>query len=272
MKVGVIGTGNMGTILIEALIDGKAISPSNLIIINRTIEKAEKLKQTYKDIKIEKTIHQVINQADIIFICVKPNDIYSIVHTNKKLFTKEKCLVSITSPIPPMWLEKIVPSSCARIIPSITNRALSGVTLFTFGDYCSPVWKEKLIELFTPISTPIQIGDDITRITSDIVSCGPAFISYITRRMIEAAVSETAIDHDTATTLVEHMLIGLGDLLKKDFYSLPTLEKKVSVKGGITGEGIKILETEMQGVFEKVFTATQKKYADEVKMIAKKFP
>ena len=44
MKVGMIGTGNMGTILSEALLDGKAVSPSDLIVTNRTKEKAERLK------------------------------------------------------------------------------------------------------------------------------------------------------------------------------------------------------------------------------------
>ena len=67
------------------------------------------------------------------------------------------------------------------------------------------------------------------------------------------------------------MLIGLGDLLKMGYYSLPTLEEKVCVKGGITGEGIKVLESELDGVFEKVFQATHKKFNDEVEKLEKVF-
>ncbi|HEY2421445.1 MAG TPA: NAD(P)-binding domain-containing protein, partial [Neobacillus sp.] len=40
MKIGIIGTGNMGRILVEALIEGKAISPSSMMITNRTKAKA----------------------------------------------------------------------------------------------------------------------------------------------------------------------------------------------------------------------------------------
>ena len=32
MKIGMIGTGNMGRILIEALIEGKAIAPSSMLL------------------------------------------------------------------------------------------------------------------------------------------------------------------------------------------------------------------------------------------------
>lgn len=271
MKIGIIGTGNMGTILIDALIDGNATSPSNLVITNRTMEKAEKLKHKYEEITVETKVENVIKYCDLILICVKPQDIFPIIYEHKNDFTKEKCLVSITSPIPPQWLEQVVSSSCARIIPSITNRALSGVSLFTFGEKCSTGWRTTLLTLFSPISTPVIIEEEVTRVASDIVSCGPAFYSYLTRRLIDAAVEETAIDYETATKLVEHMLIGLGELLKKGVYSLPTLEEKVCVKGGITGEGIKVLESEVDGIFEKVFQATHKKYFEEVNLIKKSF-
>src|SRR5690606_2236396 len=127
-----------------------------------------------------------------------------------RLFTSDKCLVSITSPIQVEWLEQMVASSCARIIPSITNRALAGVTLFSFGKNCKDQWKGILKEMFMHVSTPLEINEEITRVSSDIVSCGPAFFSYLTQKFIEAAVSETEIDKETATILAEHMLIGLG--------------------------------------------------------------
>lgn len=48
MKIGIIGTGNMGTILVEALIDGKAVSPSSMVITNRSKTKAMLLKDKYR--------------------------------------------------------------------------------------------------------------------------------------------------------------------------------------------------------------------------------
>lgn len=271
VKVGIIGIGNMGTILSEALLTGKAISPSNLMIINRTKAKAESLRDKYKGITVANSPKELIETSDLIFLCMKPKDFYDFLHQNRLYFRKEQCLVSITSPIQTGWLEKVVSSSCARAIPSITNRALSGITLFTFGDRCTDKWKNELLETFSMISTPLIISEEITRVSSDIVSCGPAFFSYMTRRFIEAAVTETKIDEKTAEKLFEHMLIGLGDLLKKGYYSLSELEEKVCVKGGITGEGIRVLENELEDTFEKVFQATHKKYAQEVQELKKDF-
>ncbi|MCJ7841811.1 late competence protein ComER [Lederbergia sp. NSJ-179] len=271
MKVGIIGIGNMGTILSEALLAGKAISPSDLSIINRTKAKAEKFKDRYQGVTIASDYEELVQTSNLIFLCMKPKDFYTFLNQNSSFFRKDQCLVSITSPIQTSWLEKMVPSSCVRLIPSITNRALSGVTLFTFGLHCTETWRNELLETFSTISTPILISEEITRVSSDIVSCGPAFFSYITRQFIDAAVSETKIDGKTAEKLFEQMLIGLGDLLKKGFYSLSELEEKVCVKGGITGEGINVLENELGDVFEKVFQATHKKYAEEVQELKKDF-
>ena len=136
MEIGIIGTGNMGRILTEALLDGKAISPSSMIITNRTLRKQSQFKKIYPEIRITKHIEEIGKKADLIFICVKPHDVYDVAITLKPFLTKEKCVVSITSPINVHQLESVLPCSVARVIPSITNRALTGVSLFTFGQNC----------------------------------------------------------------------------------------------------------------------------------------
>lgn len=271
MKIGIIGTGNMGRILAEALLDGKAVSPSSMIVTNRTLAKAEDIKKIYTDITISSHAVDVASKSDVLFICVKPIDVHNVIKEIKPYLSDEKCVVSITSPISVDQLESVVPCSVARAIPSITNRALAGVSLLTFGDRCDEIWKEKLLKMFSCISTPISIEENITRVASDIVSCGPAFFSYLTRRFINAAVSETKIDEVTATKLASEMLIGLGELLRKGYYTLPTLQEKVCVKGGITGEGIKVLEKELGDVFEHLFQATHLKFEEDLEETEKQF-
>lgn len=271
MKIGIIGTGNMGRILIEALLESKAVSPSSLYITNRTLSKALDIRLTYPEIMVENSAIEVAKQAQLLFICVKPGNMFDCIQEMVHYLTKDHCVVSITSPISVEQLESVLPCSTARAIPSITNRALAGVSLLSFGERCEPYWKQSLTEVLEYISKPLQIEDNITRVASDIVSCGPAFFSYLTRRFIDAAVSETEIDEETATKLASEMLIGLGALLQKELYTLPTLQEKVCVKGGITGEGIKILENEIGEVFEHLFHATHSKFDEDVEETKKQF-
>lgn len=261
----------MGNILINAFLESRAVKPSCLTIINRTPAKAYHIKEKHPAIHVAKSIQEVTKRSQLIFICVKPLDIYPILTTHTAHFTDEQCLVSITSPIAVDQLEQIVPCHVARIIPSITNRALSGASLFTFGKNCSKEWEEKLLRLFQNISTPIVIREDITRVSSDIASCGPAFFSYLLQCFIDAAVEKTNITHKEATTLASEMIIGMGKLLEKDFFTLPTLQEKVCVKGGVTGEGIRILEQHVGDMFHQLFERTHEKYNEDVKEVGQQF-
>ena len=99
----------MGRILTEALLDGKAISPSSMVITNRTISKAIAIQENYPSIQIAQEISEVGKKADLIFICVKPHDVHDVAVTLKPFLTKEKCVVSITSPINVEQLEICYP-------------------------------------------------------------------------------------------------------------------------------------------------------------------
>lgn len=267
MNIGIIGTGNMGRILVEALLDGKAVSPSSMMITNRTLEKAMVLKDKYGELKVGANAMEVASASNLIFVCVKPLDVFKIIDEINPYLTAEKCLISITSPISTNQIEAKVSCSAARVIPSITNRALTGISLITYGDNCQNHWKIEIETLLAHISKPLIITEKITRVASDIVSCGPAFFSYLLRRFIQAAVQETDIDEKTATILTSEMTVGLGELLKQGHYTLPSLQEKVSVKGGITGEGIKILENELGDVFEHLFQATHEKFKEDLEKV-----
>lgn len=271
MNIGVIGTGNMGKILIDAFIKSSAINENNIYIVNRTKSKAEQIKLEYPNVQIVSHPEEVIQYTNYIFICVKPLDIYPLLKELAHMLNKEQCIISITSPINVDQLESVVPCSVARAIPSINNRVLSGTSLLTFGAHCQEKHEKFIEELMSRISTPVRIEENITRVASDITSCGPAFFTFLLRKFIEAAVEETEITLDQAKLLASKMIIGIGQLIEQEVYTLETLQEKVCVKGGITGEGIKALEKDLGKMFNHVFQNTHAKYWHEKEKIHEQF-
>lgn len=271
MKIGFIGTGNMGRILIEAFIEAKVTSPSSIYITNRTIGKAKAIQEEYPNVNLCRTVEGLISEVDYLFVCVKPLDIHPLLIKLKSQLSKEQCIISITSPLSVEQIESIVPCQVARVIPSITNRALSGVSLITVGQSCTEKTQHDIEKMLQKISTPVYIQNNVTRVASDIVSCGPAFFSFLLQRFIDAAVRETEINEEQATKLASEMLIGMGNLLEKGHYTLPTLQEKVCVKGGVTGEGIKVLEREIGTLFIHLFQSTHSKYFEDIEEVKEQF-
>ncbi|MCK0471620.1 late competence protein ComER [Halalkalibacter sp. APA_J-10(15)] len=268
MKIGVIGTGSMGTILLESFIDARVYRDHDFMMTNRSIEKAYDLSEKLPMIEVVESSTNLVQHCDLIFICVKPLQFPNLLRDLKDHLNSDQIVISITSPITVSQLEEMIPSKVARTIPSILNRAMTGPSLLSFGERCKEADRAFIHELMSTISKPLVIDEAITRVSSDIVSCGPAFMSYLLQQFIDGATRQTQISKEDATTLTTNMIIGLGKLLEKGFYTLPTLQERVCVPGGITGEGIKVLEQEVDYMFDHLFQQTHAKYYEDQELIS----
>ncbi|MBO8164153.1 MAG: late competence protein ComER [Brevibacillus sp.] len=269
MQVGFVGTGSMGSILIESLLSAHALLPANLIIFNRTPSKAARLAERHPGITVAESNAEVARKSDWLILCVKPLEYRQAIAQFEDQLQERHLLVTITSPVQLSELESTVPCPVVRAVPSITNAAQSGLTLIEFGSRVTDEQKHAVFSLFAQISNPLVIQERFLRIASDISSCGPAFISYVLQQMIEAAVEETGISREAATFLTTQMMIGFAELLRQEVFSLPALQERVCVPGGITGEGLAALAKGIPGVFNDVFRRTHAKFAEDQELMSR---
>lgn len=263
MQIGFIGTGSMGSILVEALLASKALSPGHTIISNRTPAKAEHLALRFPGLAVANNNAEVAQKAHVLILCVKPFEYKQALEQLSSALSPEQILITITSPVQLKQLEELVPCAVARVVPSITNAAGSGISLCEFGCRITDDQREWILSLFSHISNPVEVSESFLRVASDISSCGPAFLSYILQQMISDAVEETGISQEAATYLTAQMLIGMADLLKQEIFTLPALQERVCVPGGITGEGLIALQQAIPGVFRQVFKRTHAKFDED---------
>lgn len=271
MHVGFIGTGSMGRILIEAFIEAGTFPPNRIHASNRTFSKVKELAKKHTGLYAYPTNSRVVEKADLIFLCVKPLEFKKVLTDIAPFMHSEKMVVSITSPVNLTDLEQLLPAKIAKIIPSITNAAQHGASLMMAGQRLTEEDKNVLYRLMKTISNPLWIDEQYTRVSSDIVSCGPAFISYLLQEMIEGAVKVTGIPKEQAIYLTTSMIIGLGRLFEKEKFTLESLQERVCVPGGVTGEGLKILEQQVDDLFINMFRQTQLKFKDDLKEVRQMF-
>jgi len=264
MKFGFIGTGSMGSILIESLIRSGALLPQQIVASNRTASKAERLAQLHPGLQAANTNVDVARQCSVIFLCIKPAEFKNVIDEIKDHTTASQIAVSITSPVLIRHLEDRLPCKIAKIIPSITNFVKCGPTICMYGSRLSDDEIEQLESLLARFSRPIRVSEQYTRITSDISSCGPALFANLLQSFIAAAVQETGIPEDQATILACEMLLGTGKLLTAGGFSPESLQQRVAVPGGITAEGLKLMDEELHGIFNRLFRITHAKYEEDV--------
>ncbi|MCS1350409.1 late competence protein ComER [Mechercharimyces sp. CAU 1602] len=271
MNIGFIGTGSMGTMLVESFIEAEALQPSEIMVYNRTPAKAHKLVEAHPGIQMASSNAQISQQCPCLFLCIKPKEYRTVIEEIHSYIQPAQMVISITSPVLIEDLEKYLRAKIAKVIPSITHAGLSGASLYIPGTRLTEADEIFLHNLMSKISTPLPVDENYTRIASDLASCAPAFISNIFQQLIEAAVKETGLPREVATPLVIHMASGVGTLLAQGKFSLKGLEKRVAVPGGITKEGLKRLESQFVPVFRDLFHITHKKYGQDISEVKAMF-
>ncbi|CAM2834053.1 late competence protein ComER [Paenibacillus sediminis] len=264
MKVGFIGTGTMGSILIDAFIRSGALEPQQIVASNRTKPKLQQLSNCYPGLKIACDNIEVASSSQILFICVKPLEFKKVIDDIRSAVTNEQIVISITSPVQIKHLESRLSCKIAKVIPSITNSARSGASLCIYGSRITREDRLLIEQLISHISTPIVVRETHTRITSDISSCGPAFLAFFLEKWIDAAVEMTGIERSSASFLAAEMLLGTGKLLTEGGYSLEELQRRVTVPGGITAEGLSLLSNNIGDVFHQLIRVTHDKYEEDI--------
>ncbi|MDF2536876.1 MAG: late competence protein ComER, partial [Bacillales bacterium] len=117
MIVGIIGTGTIGTILIDAFIGSDVLQADQLIIQNRNSLKARAIAHRHHRIKVAENKIEVVLKADLIIVCVKPKELLPVLEEISSIIKPKQCVVTVTSPLSESQLDALVKCSTARIIP-----------------------------------------------------------------------------------------------------------------------------------------------------------
>lgn len=75
MNWGIIGTGNMGKVLLHSLTQSQAVEEKNLYLYNRTLMKAYELLNQYPNVHVERSLTSMANKCDVLLLCAKPKEI-----------------------------------------------------------------------------------------------------------------------------------------------------------------------------------------------------
>lgn len=268
MKVGFIGAGSMGSLLVEAFVKAGAMRPGDITVSSRTPAKTAALARRCPGLRPALSNAEAANGADLLFLCVKPSDFPNVLSEIAPLLKKRQIVISITSPVKLEDLEKLLPCKIAKVIPSIVNAARSGATLCVWGSRLEPTDRERLKMLLAAISRPVEIREEDVRAASDLSSCGPAFFAYLLEQFTEAAVRRSGMDRNTASVLAAEMLLGTGRLLVEQGLTARELQERVSVPGGITAAALESLKANTAEAFPALFRVTHDKFAEDLAKVA----
>ena len=84
MKIGFIGYGSMGSMILNGFLDSNAISAKDIIVSNRTISKLDDLKEKYPEIEISLKNMDLAKKCNPIFLFVNTGEVKNVLDEIKE--------------------------------------------------------------------------------------------------------------------------------------------------------------------------------------------
>lgn len=255
-KIGIIGVGNIGSMILEVLNNSENSNGYFFNIFNRSIDKIRKYESS-ENIRICSGVQDVYENSDFTFICVKPQQSAPVFAEIKKLQVHG----IIVSTIAGKSLEEIMNAmgkdKIIRIMPTITAKISAGITAIGYSHSIDEQEKEMFKKLISPLGEIMDLEEEKFDAFTVLGSSGPAFVAFVLESFIDGAIN-IGVNPDYARNIVLKTFEGSINLLEHMSIEPSRLKYLVSSPGGVTIRGL--YELEKDGVKGAIMSAIYEAY------------
>jgi len=228
----------MATALISC-IHSKKIAKS-IIASSRNKKNLNNIKKQFK-IKIAKNNKEAVQSSDIVFICVKPQDVDNVLNEIKDV-VKNQLIVSIAAGIKLKHIEKILKNKrVIRVMPNINCLVGEMAAGFSAGKCAIKEDIHDVSKILNSAGISFLLKEELLDIVTAISGSGPAFFAYFIKAF-EASGIKNGLQKEIALKLAIQTALGTGKLLMKQNLSPEELIAMVASKKGTTIAGLEVLD------------------------------
>ncbi len=272
IKIGFIGYGSMGSMLLHGFVSAGLIQEHEIIVTTKTQSKLEGIRQNFPQLQIGKNNVEVAKEAKYIFICVKPLEVNHVLDEIKAVTTEDTHIISIAASVTIEKIEKIMNGKVTKVIPSLTSEAKAGISLVCHNDKVNQEEADFIESLLGGISRVKIIDEQNFQAATELTSCGPALLAAMVQEFVQAGLRHSNLSPADVEEMVIQTLAGTTKLMVEKNMEFEDIIGRVATKGGITEEGVKVLQQGLPEVFDQMFAKTLNKRRDVAQKVEDLIP
>ena len=260
MKIGFIGTGNMGGALASAA--AKSELPVQILLANRTPAKAESLAARIGAAVCDNAA--AAREADHLFLGVKPQMMAGMLaDIAPVLAQREKApvLVSMAAGLTIAGIRELAGGDypVIRIMPNMPAAVGEGAIFYACSENCPDEALEAFLHYMAPAGKLFPLEEKLHDAGSAVAGCGPAFAAMFLEALADGGVA-CGLARDAAIRFAAQMMLGTAKMVLETGEHPERLKDRVCSPAGSTIQGVRALETAgLRGaVFNAVIAAYEK--------------
>ncbi len=241
-RIGVVGLGKMGGILVRAILDQGLVSPDQIRATDRHDRRIESLGREF-GIPVSEDNRALAEWADLIVLAVKPGTVLEVAKEIAPQLNQEKLLVSVAASVSTEMIEKTLESEVPviRAMPNTPCMVGAGMTAVCQGRFADEAQLALVSEIFAAVGKSVILDEKHFDAVTGLSASGPAFIYIILESLAEAGV-KVGLPRDVATLLAAKTTLGASKVVLETRSHPALLKDAVTTPAGCTIDGILELE------------------------------
>jgi len=255
-KTGFIGCGNMATAIMGGIVNNKILNPEEIYIFDTDQAKLKRLQST--GMQVCSSVETLAGRADVIFLCVKPNVVPSVLQEIK---SSGKRIVSIAAGVKTdkMRQNLNVEAKLMRIMPNTPLMVGQGAVCVQTPNDFNEAEKNFIYSIFNPIGLVKEVTEDDMDAVTGVSGSGPAYV-YLFVDALARAGEGNGLPYETALALAIQTFEGACTMLRESGKEPAQLIKDVCSPGGTTIEAMGVFEQrDIRGIMKEAVDACTEK-------------
>jgi len=242
-KLGFIGAGHMAEALLKGLITSGLYRKDQIIVSDIDPKRLQLISSGY-GVNITTNNKEILKQADMIILAVKPDVIEDVLKEIKGSLNSSKILISIAAGITTSLISKTIKKKVklVRAMPNTPALVQMGATALHFNSLLNRKEKELIKEIFESVGTVDLVDNEkLLDAVTGLSGSGPAFVAMFIDALSDGGVKMGLTKH-MALRLAAQTVYGTAKLVLEGGLHPAEFKDRVSSPGGTTIEGIHQLE------------------------------
>lgn len=265
-KVGVIGCGNMGQVILGSVVS--IVGRRNVFCYDVDKKKLIEIKRNYK-VNVLDSNFQLAKNTDVIILAVKPQQIKDVLEEIKTLINSKKLIISIAAGVKIKFIEQFFDTriQVVRTMPNLPLKVSCGVVAMCKNNFCSKDNYDFAKTIFLQKGIVVEVKEKMIDLITAISGSGPAYIFYISEIIQDVAV-DLGLAKKIVPDLVNYTILGAAKMLveQQKNFSAEELKNKVTSKGGTTEQALNVFYNKK---LKKIFKEAIKKAYFRAKELSK---
>ncbi len=255
MKIGFIGSGNMGNAMMRGIIASGKITENEIMASDAM---AGALTAVEKDLGILTSMDNkiVASFADVVFLAVKPQYYRDVIEEIRDVISLDKIVVAIAPGKTLDWLEGVFdkPVKIIRTMPNTPAMVREGMIGMCPNAHVSKEEIALVRDVCSGFGSTEIVSENLMDVVAAVSGSSPAYVFMFIEAMADAAGAE-GMSRPQAYKFAAQAVLGSAKMVLETGKHPGELKDMVCSPGGTTIEAVRVLEE--KGLRSAVFEAVK---------------